>query len=175
MKAFVQTYTGKPFYPLEPKAEDICLEDIAHALSLLCRFGGHVRRFYSVAEHCVLMSYAVDPENAKWALLHDATEAYVGDVVWPLKEELPEYKLAENEIMSLICDKYGLPREQPQQVKEYDRRIVIDERDALMATTQSPWPALEGYRPLGVEVRGVSPWQAEAMYTTRFIQLFNEN
>jgi hypothetical protein len=173
--AFVQTYTGKPFYPLQPRVEDICLEDIAHALSLLCRFGGHVERFYSVAEHCVLLSYAVDPEHARWALLHDATEAYVGDVVWPLKELLPEYKRVEDNLMWVICKKFYLDPEQPAQVKEYDRRIVIDERDALMAAPQLSWPALEGYQPLGVKVEGLPPWRAEAVYTARFIELFNEN
>jgi hypothetical protein len=82
---WMQTFTGRAFYPLDPRPEDIDPVDIAHALSLICRYGGHSSRFYSVAEHCVLMSHAVAPEHALWALLHDATEAYLGDMIRPLK------------------------------------------------------------------------------------------
>lgn len=170
--AFVQTHTGIPFYPLAPLEDDITIVDIAHSLGMVCRYGGHVQRFYSVAEHCVLLSHAVAPENALWALLHDATEAYVGDVVWPLKEELPRYKDIEDTIMQVICIKYNLPLAQPEQVKEYDRRIVIDERDQLMSTPRQPWPALQGFAPLGVTIRGWHPAQAREQYLTRFTQLY---
>src|SRR5438128_12538670 len=81
---WMQTYTGRAFYPLDPRLDDICIEDIAHALSMLCRYGGQCQEFYSVAEHSVLMSYAVNPQHALWALLHDATESYMGDLIRPL-------------------------------------------------------------------------------------------
>src|SRR4051812_20612492 len=87
---WMQTYTGRAFWPLDAQPEDVDPLDIAAALSMLCRYGGHVSRFYSVAEHCLLMSEAVAPEHALWALLHDATEAYMGDMVRPLKRQMPE-------------------------------------------------------------------------------------
>src|SRR5690349_19702773 len=107
--SWMQTFTGRRFYPLDPKVEDIDPTDIAHALSLICRYGGHVTRFYSVAEHCVLLSHAVSPENALWALLHDATEAYVGDMVRPLKQHMPAYRDVEDRLMLVIADRFGLP------------------------------------------------------------------
>jgi hypothetical protein len=107
---WMQTYTGRAFWPLAPQADDIDPADIAHALSMLCRYGGHVERFYSVAEHCVLMSYAVPPGYALWALLHDATEAYMGDMVRPLKRSMPEYQAAEARLSAVICDRFGLLR-----------------------------------------------------------------
>lgn len=79
------TYTGKVFDFDSPSDGPVCLEDIAHALGMLCRFNGHIRRFYSVAQHSVLVSKLVDPRYALLALFHDAAEAYVGDMVSPLK------------------------------------------------------------------------------------------
>jgi hypothetical protein len=72
---WMQTFTGRRFWPLDPRGEDVLIEDIAHALSLLTRYGGHCTRFYSVAEHSVLLARAATPENALWLLLHDASEA----------------------------------------------------------------------------------------------------
>lgn len=172
MTAFLQTYSGAPFYPLAADPVDVSIIDIAHALSMLCRYNGHVRRFYSVAEHCVLLSHTVSPEHARWALLHDAAEAYIGDMVWPLKEEIPAYKQVESDIMDAICERFGLDPDQPAEVTEHDRRIVIDEADSLMAPAQIPWPALVGFAPLGVKVEGWSPTRAEAEYTSRFRELF---
>src|SRR5438093_1391342 len=105
---WMQTYSGAKFYPMHPRAEDVDPIDIAHSLSLLCRYNGHLDRFYSVGEHCVLMSQAVGPENALWALLHDATEAYVGDMVRPLKLQQPSFVEAEDRVMAAICERFGL-------------------------------------------------------------------
>lgn len=171
MSTWMQLFSGQPFYPLDAAEEDIEIFDIAHALGMVCRYGGHVRRFYSVAEHCVILSHTVDPEHALWALLHDATEAYVGDMVWPLKEEIPEYKAIEDRLMKVIATKYSLPGEMPVQVKEHDRRIVADEREQLMAPSRLPWTALEGFAPLGVTVQGWDPHKAEEEYLSRFYQL----
>src|SRR5690242_11754504 len=82
---WMQTYTGRRFWPLDPRVDDIDIGDIAHHLSLVCRFAGACREFYSVAQHCVGVSYVCDPKDALWGLLHDAAEAYVGDMVRPLK------------------------------------------------------------------------------------------
>lgn len=82
---FICTYTGKTICLTDPDPEDICLEDIAHGLANLCRFNGQCSRFYSVAHHTMLVSVLVAPTFAPEALLHDAAEAYLGDMTRPLK------------------------------------------------------------------------------------------
>ena len=77
---WIQTYTGRQFWPLDPRIEDIDIHDIAHALSHQCRYSGHCLRFYSVAEHSVLLSHHVAGEHMLWALLHDAWEAYLAAI-----------------------------------------------------------------------------------------------
>src|ERR1017187_10636100 len=76
----ITTFSGIHFWPLLPNPADIRIEDIAHALSNQCRFAGHAREFYSVAEHSVRVSQLCPPEDALWGLLHDASEAYLTDV-----------------------------------------------------------------------------------------------
>ena len=92
------TSTGRRFVPQLPAASKIDIEDIAHALSQLCRFGGHCCEFYSVAQHSVIVSLNVPPEHRFAALMHDAAEAYLGDVIQPIKRLLPEYKAMESEV-----------------------------------------------------------------------------
>lgn len=168
---WMQTYTGRAFYPLEPAAADIDPVDIAHALSLLCRYGGHVDRFYSVAEHCVLMSHAVAPENALWALLHDATEAYMGDLIRPLKLAMPAYREAEDRLMAAICDRFGIDPACPAEVKTADNRILRDERDELMMRPPLPWASIEDVPALGVRVQGWDPLTAKRAYLARLAEL----
>lgn len=168
---WMQTFTGRAFYPLAPRPEDIDPADIAHALSLLCRYGGHVDRFYSVAEHCVLMSYRVPPEDAPWALLHDATEAYMGDMIRPLKIQMPAYQVAEDHLASVIAVRFGIDPVQPTSVSEADRRILLDERFALMKAPPQPWAAVEGLEPLGVHIAGWEPVVAESRYRERLREL----
>ena len=89
------TYTGKEFYPLDPNPADIDIKDIAHALSNCCRFAGHIKSFYSVAQHSVIVSELCEPENALAGLLHDASEAYLSDIARPVKytEQMEGYRL----------------------------------------------------------------------------------
>lgn len=168
---WMQTYTGRAFFPLEPAAADIDPVDIAHALSLLCRYGGHVDRFYSVAEHCVLMSHAVAPKHALWALLHDATEAYMGDLIRPLKLAMPAYREAEDRLMAMICHRFGLDPVCPTEVKAADNRILRDERAALMQAPPRPWASIEDVPALGVQIHGWYPATAELMYLDRLNRL----
>src|SRR5438128_5709421 len=105
---WMQTYTGRRFYPLAPAIEDVDLRDIAHSLAHQCRYAGHVDRFYSVAEHCVLLSRAVPAEYALDALLHDAAEAYVVDVPRPLKRNLAGYAEIEDRALSTILQALGV-------------------------------------------------------------------
>lgn len=169
--SWMQTFTGIQFWPLDPKVEEIDPTDIAHALSLICRYGGHVGRFYSVAEHCVLMSYAVPPEDAAWALLHDATEAYVGDMVRPLKRHMPDYCRVEDDLMTVIAARFGLyGTAMPDSVKEADNRILLSERDALMPNTKYDWEQ-DRLKPLAVDVVGWRSEYAEFRYLDRMAQL----
>lgn len=168
---FMQTFSGEPFYPLSATEDDIQIVDIAHALGMVCRYAGHVRKFYSVAEHCVLLSHTVDPEHALWALLHDAAEAYVGDMVRPLKHHMPAYQAAEDRLIEVISTKFGLPGEMPRQVHEHDTRIVLDEKEQLMAPSREPWGLLEGFTPLGVTIAAWDPHKAGEEYLARFHSL----
>ena len=172
----MQTFTGRRFYPLDPRPDEIDPVDLAHALSLLCRYGGHVDRFYSVAEHCVLMSQSVAPEYALWALLHDATEAYVGDMVRPLKLQMPEYRAVEDRVELAIASHFRIDVTPTMHtaVKRVDTRILIDERAELLGPSPHGWSSLDGMQPLCVEIVGWSPVVAEAMYLARFRELTTE-
>jgi len=128
----MQTYTGKRYYPVDPRADEVDIIDIAHALSMLCRFGGHCNRFYSVAEHSVCVSHLVPREHALLGLLHDATEAYVCDVPRPLKLSLPEYKDAEHLNWLAIATHFGLPFAMPACVKHADNAVLYAEQQVLM-------------------------------------------
>lgn len=173
---WMQTSLGIAFRPLTPDPDLIDGFDIAHALGMLCRYNGHCSRFYSVAEHCVLISEAVSPENALWGLLHDATEAYVGDMVRPLKRSgrMQAYIDAEDAVMRAICDRFGLPHECPAEVHEADLRILNDERIALMAPPPLPWVSSELVPPLGVTIDGWSPDEAGRRYLRRLNELCTE-
>jgi hypothetical protein len=169
--AWMQTYTGQRFYPTAAEVDDVDPIDIAHALSLLCRYNGHVQRFYSVAEHCVHLSRAVAPEHALWALLHDATEAYVGDMVRPLKVQIPAYVEVEDRLMTVIADRFDLcPKQMPDEVKDADTRILLDERDVLMPNVRYAWD-IDDLEPLGVVIEGWAPATAEARYLDRLHEL----
>lgn len=167
---WMQTFTGARFYPLDPRPDEIAAADIAHALSLLCRYGGHVDRFYSVAEHCVLMSEAVPRQHALAALLHDATEAYVCDVPRPLKRQLHGYREIEDRVWYAIAVRYGIDLVLPAEVTDADNRILLTERAELMRATRHPW-GIDDLEPLPVIVTGWSPAEAERRYTERLDEL----
>lgn len=170
---WLQLYTGKPFWPLDPRVEDIDIKDIAHALSMKCRYGGHCTKFLSVAEHCVHLTYHVDGLiNKKWALLHDAPEAYSADVPRPLKGMLVGWVPMEENIMRTICDRYGLPHGEPREVKYVDYAICSDEKEQIMRPSQLPWGELPPA--LGVNLLGLAPEQAEQFFLSRFYDLFPE-
>lgn len=163
---WIQTATGLQFWPMSPEPGDVCIEDIAHALSMLCRFGGHCLRFYSVAEHSVLLSRAVTPENALWALLHDASEAYLVDVPRPLKPFLHGYREAEDKIMRAVCARFGLQSEMPPEVKGADQRILTDEMQQNMAPPPVRWSTHS--EPIGVQLKYWSPEQARQAFLDEF-------
>lgn len=170
---WLQTFTGRQFFPLDPRPEDVCIEDIAHALSLLCRYGGHCTTFYSVAEHSLLVESAMksnDPRMRLGALLHDAAEAYLVDVPRPIKGHIPPYGHIELNVEVAISEKFDLywPIKQPV-VGTLDNRILLDERAQLMTPTPHDWK-IEG-KPLGVKIKGYHPHQAESLFLRRFNEL----
>lgn len=170
--SWMQTYSGRQFWPLEPKAEHLAIEDIAHSLANQCRFAGHTTRFYSVAQHSVLVSQAVSEESALWGLLHDASEAYLVDFPRPLKydgEFRERYKFFEGELMAVICEKYKLPIDMPADVKQADEVLLATEKRDLMASEPAPWSWLPAPQP-----RVIIPWPptvAKAAFMARFEEL----
>lgn len=119
------TASGRRFFVLEPDPAEVCIEDIAHALSHVCRFGGHCRTFYSVAQHSVHVSRLVPSHLARWGLMHDATEAYVGDVIRPLKRQLRVYAEIESRVEEAIIRALGLPRIDIDDITALKRADVI--------------------------------------------------
>jgi len=169
--AWMETQSGEQFWPTDPRPEDVRVDDIAHALAHICRYGGHVDRFYSVAEHCILMSYAVSPKNALHALLHDATEAYVGDMIRPLKYQMPEYRKTEDRVWFAIAESFGIDPVIPDEVHEADTRILLDERAALKTQSRHAWGIDGHFEPLGVPIQAWSPLLAKAQYLGRLAEL----
>lgn len=162
---WTMTHSGKKFWPLDPRPEEIAIEDIAHALSHICRYGGHCNYFYSVAEHSVLMASKVSDRNKIWALLHDATEAYLMDLPRPIKPYLPGYAEYETKLMKCIADRYSLPPEMPDEVKDADNRIILDEMNQNMSYVPDKYKVLE---PLGVNLQYWSPNVAKRMFMDTF-------
>lgn len=136
----MNTFTGKKFDPLNMTTEDVSLEDIAHALSLMCRGGGHLKHFYSVGQHsinCMKEAKARNyPKRIQLAcLLHDASEAYIADIIRPVKVHLPDYYKIEDEIMNCIFKKFGLSNlsdEETAAWKQIDDEILDYELKSLM-------------------------------------------
>jgi hypothetical protein len=166
---WIQTYTGKKFYPLDPRPEDICIEDIAHALANTCRYNGHSRVFYSVAEHCVRMSLANLPGCPKWLLMHDAAEAYISDVPRPVKPMLEEFKAIENSILSVIGEKFNLGEMDHRHIKWGDLVMLSTEkRDVLLHDLD--WN-LNLPEPLIGIIRPMEPRMAEVLFYKRAQEL----
>ena len=117
----IRTYSGHYFDVFDPNPDHIEIEDIAHSLSMLCRFAGHIKSFYSVAEHSIWVANKVHKTHALTALLHDASEAYLIDLPKPIKDEIPQYLELENNLMRVIAKKLEFQYPFPEQVKLQDR------------------------------------------------------
>lgn len=178
---WIQTYSGRQFWPLEPRAEEVEIADIAHALSNMCRFTGHVKEFYSVAQHSVLVARIVPDELKLWALLHDASEAYIHDLPRPLKRSSPFgdlYKQHETRLMDVVCERFGLPiggghrwdshSGMPYVVKEADNILLMTEQRDLMGRQVKPWA--DQAQPLPETIRGWSPKSAKQLFLSAFVR-----
>ena len=171
MANWVQTASGRNFYPTEPKEEDVYIEDIAHALSLMCRFGGHCKTFYSVAEHSVRASWLVPFEHGLACLLHDAAEAYFADIVKPIKMEFPIFEEIENKILNVIFKKYGLVLPFHESVTQADITMLFTEKRDLM-TQSDPWQNPTNVGPLKGPIQPWDPDVAKSQYLLRFDELY---
>lgn len=167
---WIRTYTGGAIHPLAPKFDAIKIEDIAHGLSLTCRFTGQCKEFYSVAQHSLLVSRYLPEEYKQTGLLHDASEAYLSDVPGPIKKSLRYYLDAEWDIMKVVADKFGIQHPIPKEVKLVDVRVLATEvRDLLTA----PEGIDVGARPYGeMPIEPLSPREAEGKFLEEFWKLW---
>jgi hypothetical protein len=161
---------GGSFDFLKPEGSSFSIDEIAHSLAHLCRFTGHCGRFYSVAEHSVLASQIVSPEFALEALLHDAAEAFIGDVAAPLKRLLPDYAEMEARVEEVVRNRLNVPIETSLPVKLADLQMLKAEQRQAMCHSQT-WEALLTVTPAPVTLRFWKPAQAKSAFLTRYQQL----
>lgn len=166
-EGWIGTYSGGVFRfgPDEIDPDDIRLEDVAHVLSMLCRYNGHTKRFYSVAEHCCHMADHVLKNGggarlALTALHHDDAEYIIGDMARPIKVTMPNFKALEDKIDKAVSEKFGTIWPLPAEIKKLDSRIINDEKGAVMNQTTVDW-GTDRLNPLGAKfwnVAGRFPW-----------------
>lgn len=170
--SYITTVTGIHFYPLNPNPKDIDIEDIAHALSLICRANGHFRHFYSVAQHCIAcaeeaIERGYSPEVILGCLLHDASEAYLCDVTRPVKKHIPQYLQAEEKLQEVIWKRFigrELTDAEKKLIFEIDDDILSMEFHLLM-----PEDLNEDYRKL--QGSYMCEYQDPQVVKERFIQM----
>lgn len=163
-------HSGEYFYFEHPEDCSFNINDIAHALSNICRYGGHCPRFYSVAQHSVLVSNLVPPELALVGLLHDAAEAFIGDMTKPMKEMFPTYKQMELTLEHIIAEVFNLPFPLPPEIKLADAQMLVNEQRHLMKNAD-PWFGSMSLTPSPVPIIPISPPAAKMLFLERYYQL----
>jgi uncharacterized protein len=165
--SWILTASGRRFDPLNPDPTAIDIEDIAHALSNICRFTGHTREFYSVAQHSVIVAWHVERTLSLQGLLHDASEAYLCDLARPVKHDpaFENYRRLESRLQGFICERFGLPKVLDRRIDLVDKALLGAEYQSLLrqpnasAQDDEPWaewialaqkhcPALHTIRPM---------------------------
>lgn len=154
---WIATYTGKRLDLLDPKPDQIDLNDIVVALARMPRFTGHTTQFYSVAQHSVLVAWQTPMDLRLQAVLHDATEAYLGDLARPIKALCPGYRAIEDRLWHAIAERFGVPVELRPEVRAADDRLLMTEKRDLLPGSP-PWEDdhFEGVEPLGDFL--IEPW-----------------
>ncbi len=168
MRTFVRTFTGKELDLLRPNPKDICIEDIAHHLAKLERYNGAGAYPYSVGQHSLFVAEILPPEYMLHGLLHDATEAYLGDVVSPLKQLLPEYKKIEQGIMAAVFTRFNLSFPRQDIIKQADKSVMAAEMHQVLG-----WPDLPAKQglpapPKGLIIRPLGWEDVKQAFTARF-------
>jgi 5'-deoxynucleotidase YfbR-like HD superfamily hydrolase len=174
---YLQTVSGRWVNPFDPDPDQLDAGDIARALANQCRFGGHSRAFYSVAQHSVIVSRLVeerggDADDCFAALMHDATEAYLGDMPHPIKHRSElgaAFKAAEDELEHALREHFRIKLDVPE-IKRADRALLATERRAFSAESWH-WPELEGVEPLEIELVAWSPDEAARAFAERYAEL----
>jgi hypothetical protein len=169
----IMLHSGAWFDFLAPSESPFTIDDIAHGLANICRYSGQCERFYSVAEHSLLVS-AVAKGFEFEALLHDAAEAFLGDITRPLKQMLPEFKRIEHEVETVILQRFELPGLLPIEVKEADLRVLAAEQRQIMPKGTDDWILDQRIVPADVVVRHLTPDEAKRAFLARFDELKNE-
>jgi hypothetical protein len=172
---WIRTYSGSTFDFCDVQNSLMHIEDIAHALANTCRYTGHPNRFYSVAEHSIYVAMSVKPEYQLVGLLHDAAEAYVGDVSSPLKALLPDYRRIEEKVWKRVVETFKLLDYLPHSVYAVDKNLQQVEMDQLF----DPPPRRHGWRIIaggdphipGGKIRCLPPEAAKAEFLRMFHQL----
>jgi uncharacterized protein len=176
---WITTHTGLEYRYENPDAALLRIEDIAHALSNLCRFAGHVDKFYSVAEHSVRASYLCPEEDQLAALMHDATETYCVDIPRPLKRAagMEIYRAYEDACYGAIAKRFGIPAVKPESVHKADVRMLwTEKRDLMPLSVWGDESVITGLdtTPLPEVIDPWSPEQAKIQFLMRFYELTNK-
>lgn len=194
---YIWTASGRRFWPLDPWPEDIFIEDIARGLATGCRYSGQIGigtgySFYSVAEHCTIVSLYAERRARElglggcaweWALeglLHDAAEAYIGDVSRPVKYQrvMRGYRKMEKRLEACIAKRFDVASSplSAREIKRLDGRILVDEINAFMLLPEHDGDCIEREiekhgPPLGATIAGLSPAHAEYVYLQRYEEI----
>ncbi len=166
----IMLHSGAWFDFCAPTRSNFTIEDVAHGLANIRRYSGQCRRFYSVAEHSILVSETAIGFELE-ALLHDAAEAFMGDITRPLKQMLPEYKKIENDVEEAILMKFGLTAPLPTEVKDADLRVLAAEQSQIMPRGTDEWVREQHIVPAPVIVRHLNPEQAKRAFLDRYERL----
>jgi uncharacterized protein len=171
--SWIQTYSGRRFNPIEPDYRAIVLQDVAHALSRLCRFNGHSQHLYSVSQHSVLVSHICDRQDALWGLLHDASEAFISDLSAPIKHSgmVDSFIEVEKKLQQAICQRFSLTIEEPPSVKQADMKLLATEARDLLGNLHPDWSL--SVEPLPFNIIPWSPAKAKDEFIKRFFELTN--
>lgn len=162
--------SGAWFDFLDPESSPFDIDDIAYGLSNTCRYAGQCCAFYSVAEHSLLVSETARGHEYS-GLMHDAAEAFIGDVTRPLKQLLPEFKRIEAVVEAAIFRRFDVPMPTPKEIKEADLRVLAAEQAQIMPPETSLWVRDEGITPAPITVRHLSPEMARTAFLDRYHSL----
>jgi hypothetical protein len=169
---WMQTVSGRMFWPLDPRADEVDIYDIAVGLSNECRYAGQIEDHYSVAQHSVYVSYEVPAEWALEGLLHDAPEAYLKDIHRPLKRHLKEYGPIEDAVWGAVAEKFDLARELPELITHADNAVLLAEKEQIVGESPAPW-LIKG-EPARIQIVRMTPREARERFLDRFNQLMDQ-